>query len=142
MAMVEVVEEYGGGGLLTYFPAMIKKKLKTNILTVSGATSAQMEEANKTMQEKLLAALMLNGANQDRHGELKRSMAENYVTKTGAYPKRPEVVLRILNAYILPAGWNRHGRQDVGREEGAMFAQLDNDSWKKNIKCHNCCRGI
>jgi hypothetical protein len=65
-------------------------------------------------------------------------MAENYVTKTGAYPKSPKAVLCILNACIPPTGWNRRvSRQDVGREEGAMFAQLDNDSWEKNTKCHN-----
>jgi hypothetical protein len=29
MAMVEVVEEYRGAGLLTYFPNMIKKELTT-----------------------------------------------------------------------------------------------------------------
>jgi hypothetical protein len=65
MAMVEVIEEYGGAGLLMYFPAMIKKELKTNSLTISGATSAQMEEAKKTLREKFLAVLMWNGANQD-----------------------------------------------------------------------------
>jgi hypothetical protein len=123
--------------LLTYFLAMIKKELKTNNLSVSGATSAQMGEVKKTMQEKLLAALMLNGVNQDRYGELKRSIAKNYGTKTGAYPKSPEAVLHILNAYFLPAGWKKCIRQDVSGEEGAMLAQSDNDSWKKNIKCHN-----
>jgi hypothetical protein len=29
MAMVEVIEEYGGAGLSTYFPNMIKKELTT-----------------------------------------------------------------------------------------------------------------
>jgi hypothetical protein len=61
--MVEVIKEYGGPGLLTYFLAMIKNELKTTNLTISGATSAQMEEAKKIVQEKFLAALKLNGAN-------------------------------------------------------------------------------
>jgi hypothetical protein len=63
MAMVEVIKEDGGAGLLTYFLAMFKKELKTNSLTVSGATSAQIEEAKKTVLEKFLAALMQSGVN-------------------------------------------------------------------------------
>jgi hypothetical protein len=47
---------------------------------------------------------MLNGANASKYGELKRSMAENYVTGTSEYPESPEVVLCILNAYQPPAG--------------------------------------
>ena len=42
---------------------------------------------------------MLNGANREKYGELKRGMAENYVTGTSEYPDSPEVVLCILNAY-------------------------------------------
>jgi hypothetical protein len=66
-------------------------------------------------------------------------MAENYVTGTREYPKSPEVVLRILTAYKLPAGWNKH-RQDAGAasEEGAMFAQTEENNWKNNVTFHNC----
>jgi hypothetical protein len=81
---------------------------------------------------------MLNGANHDRYGDLKRSMAENYVTGTSKYPESPEVVLCILNAYVPPAGWNRHVKQGRGSEEGVMIAQSVNDSWKNNITCHKC----
>jgi hypothetical protein len=45
------------------------------------------------VQEKFLAALMLNRANRDKYGGLKRSMQENYVTGTSEYPVSPEVVL-------------------------------------------------
>ena len=93
------------------------------------------------MREKFLAALMLNGANRDKYGQLKRSMAENYVTGTSEYPESPEVVLRILNAYVPPMGWNRRIKQDAGNllDEGAMFAQSNgDDSWKANITCHGC----
>ena len=64
-----------------------------------GATTGdETKEAKKIVQDKFLAALMLSGANCDRYGELKRSMAENYGTGTSEYPKSPEVVFRILNA--------------------------------------------
>ncbi len=51
-------------------------------------------------------------------------MKENFVTGTSTYPESPEAVLRILNAYVPPAGWNKR-RQEAGvtSEEGAMFAQ-------------------
>jgi len=75
--MVEVIEEYGGTGLLTYFPNMIKKELMAKSIDMDKATGDQMKEAKKTVSEKFLATLMLNGANPDKYGELKCSMAEN-----------------------------------------------------------------
>ena len=84
---------------------------------------------------------MLNGTNRDKYGDLKRSMAENYVMGTSEYPESPKVVLRILNAYVPPAGWNRRIRQDPANlsDDGALFAQSDgDDSWKANITCHGC----
>ncbi len=88
--------------------------------------------------KKILAALMLNGANRQKYGELKRSMAENYVMGMSAYPKSPEVVFHILTAYKLHAGWNKR-RHDTGaaHEEGAMFARTEGNNWKANVTCHN-----
>jgi hypothetical protein len=119
LAMVEVIKEYGRAGLLTYFPNMIKKEViavkATNNDT--GATTGDETKKGKTIvQKKFLTALMLSGANCDRYGELKRSMAENYVMGTSKYPKNPEVVLRILNVYVAPAGWNRYVKQGRGNE--------------------------
>ena len=137
MALVEVIEEYGGTGSLTYFPNMIKKELLSkNIMDPSQASADELKEAKGIVREKFLAALMLNGANASKYGELKRSMAENYVTGTSEYPESPEVVLRILNAYQPPSGWNRRKQEaGTGTDEGAMFAQTDNDNWKADIKC-------
>ncbi len=56
------------------------------------------------------------------------------MTGTSKYPVSPEVVLRILNAYVPPRGWNR----DRGGDSRAIFAQTDDDTWKKNITCHKC----
>jgi hypothetical protein len=69
---------------------------------------------------------MLNGANRQKYGELKRGMAENYVTGTN---EGPEVVLCILIAYKLPAGWNKC-RQDRGAasKEGVMFTQTEGNN--------------
>jgi hypothetical protein len=84
---------------------------------------------------------MLNGANASKYGELKRSMAENYVTGTSEHPESPEVELRILNTYQPPAGWNTNQRKQeagTGTDEGAMFAQTDGDTWKADIDCYKC----
>ncbi len=128
--MVEVIEEYGGAGLLTYFPNMIKKELMTKGVDMDKASADEMKEVKKTVRKKFHAALMLNGANHEKYGKLKHSMAENYVTGTSKYPESPEVVLRILNAYVPPAGWNRRIKQDYGSpaEKGAMFTQSDGDN--------------
>ncbi len=138
LALVEVIEEYGGAGSLTHFPNMIKKELLSDNLDVTKATLDELKKAKKKVREKFLAALMLDRVNHDKYGNLNRSIQENYVTRTSKYPVSPEVVLRILNAYVPPAGWNRRMKQDGGGDSGAIFAQTDNDTWKKNITCHKC----
>ena len=75
---------------------------------MSKATNEQMKEGKKAVREKFLAALMLSGANGAKYNDLKRGMKENFVTGTSTYPESPEAVLRILNAYVPPAGWNKH----------------------------------
>jgi hypothetical protein len=84
MALVEVIEEYGGAGSLTHFPNMIKKELSTKSVDMDKATTDEMKAAKEAVRDKFLAALMLNGANGSKYNELKRSMAENYVTGTVA----------------------------------------------------------
>jgi hypothetical protein len=74
---------------------------------MSNATNEQMKEGKKAVCEKFLAALMLSGANGAKNNDLKRGMNENFVTGTSTYPESPEAVLRILNAYVPPAGWNK-----------------------------------
>jgi hypothetical protein len=138
LALIEIIEEYGGAGSLTHFPNMIKKELLSDNFDVAKATSDAMKKAKKKVREKFLAALMLDGANYDKYGNLKRSIQENYVTRTSEYPVSPEVVLRILNAYVPPPGWNRRMKQDGRGDSGGMFAQTDDDTWKKNITCHKC----
>ena len=138
MALLEVIEEYGGTGSLTNFPNMIKKELLSKkIMDPSKASADELKEAKSIVREKFLAALMLNGANASMYGELKRSMAENYVTGTSEYPDSPEVVLHILNAYQPPAGWNMNRRKQyagAGTDEGAMFVQTDNDNWNARYR--------
>jgi hypothetical protein len=104
LALVEVTEEYGGAGSLTHFPNMIKKELLSDNLDITIATSDELKKAKKKVQEKFLAALMLNRVNCDKYGNLKRSMKENYMTGTSEYPVCPEVVLHILNAHVPPPG--------------------------------------
>ncbi len=77
---------------------MIKKELMTKSIDMDKASGDNMNKSKKPVQNKFLATLMLSGANHDKYGELKCSMAENYVTELNKYPESPEVVLRILNA--------------------------------------------
>jgi hypothetical protein len=105
--MLEVIKEYGGTGSMMHFPNMLKKEIKSMGTDLAKATSDQLKQAKKTMRDKFLVALMLSGANGAKYNDPKRNMKENFVTGMSTYPESPEVVLRILNAYQPPAGWNR-----------------------------------
>ena len=111
--------------------------MSKSITEPSKATADELKEAKGIVREKFLTALMLNGANASKYGELKRSMAENYVTEMSEYPESLEVMLRILNAYQPPAGWNMNRRKQyagAGTNEGAMFVQTDNDNWNARYR--------
>jgi hypothetical protein len=45
--MVEVIEEYGGADLLTYFLNLIKKELVTKGIDMNNASGDEMKEAKK-----------------------------------------------------------------------------------------------
>jgi hypothetical protein len=93
MAMLQVIEEYGGAGLMTHFPNMLKQEIKTDGTDMSKASNEQMKEGKKAVREKFLAALMLSGANGAKYSDLKRGMRENFVTGMSTYPESPEAVL-------------------------------------------------
>ncbi len=61
--MMEVSEEYWDAGSLTHFPNLLKQELEAKELDLSTATAEELKEGKKTIHEKFLAALMLNGAN-------------------------------------------------------------------------------
>jgi hypothetical protein len=63
MAMLEVIEEYGGTVSLTHFPNLLKQELQGKGLDISMATAEELKEGKKTMGKKFLAAVMLNSAN-------------------------------------------------------------------------------
>jgi hypothetical protein len=83
---------------------MIKKELESKKIDMDKASASEMRDAKKIVRDKFLAAFMLSGANREKYGKSKRSMAENYVTGTSKYPESPKVVLRILSAYTPPLG--------------------------------------
>jgi hypothetical protein len=93
MAMLEVIKEYGGAGLMTHFPNMLKQELEANGIDLSEATNEQLKDGKKTICEKFLAALMLSEANGAKYNDLKRGMKENFVMGTSKYPESPEAVL-------------------------------------------------
>ncbi len=117
---------------------MLKKEIKSMGTDLAKATSDQLKQAKKTVRDTFLAALMLSEANGAKYNDLKRNMKENFVTGTSRYPESPKAVLRILNAYQPPAGWNRRKQDTRARtEEGTMFAQAKggDDSWKARTNC-------
>ncbi len=126
---------------MMHFPNMLKKEIESMGTDLAKSTSDQLKQTKKTVRDNFLAALMLSGANGAKYNDLKRNMKENFVTGTSRYPESPKAVLRILNAYHPPAGWNRR-KQDTGAgtEVGTMFAQAEGggDSWKARINCHKC----
>jgi hypothetical protein len=120
---------------------MIKKELESQKIDMDKASVSKTRDAKKIVHDKFLATLMLSRVNREKYGKLKCSMAENYVTRTNKYPESPEVALHILSTYTLSPGWNRCLKQQGGGiDKKAMFVQSDgrDDSWKKNILCHNC----
>jgi hypothetical protein len=139
MVLAKVIEKYAGAGSLTYFPNMIRKELSCN--DIAKAMPNKLKEAKRIVRDKFLAALMLNGANASKYSELKRSMSENNVTGTSKNPESPNNVLRILDAYQPPTGWNVNPHKweaGAGTNKGAMFAQMENYGWKADIKCFKC----
>jgi hypothetical protein len=98
---------------MTHFPNMLKQELESNGIDLSEATNEQLKDGKRTVRKKFLAALMLSGANRAKYNNLKQGMKENFVTGTSKYPKSPEAVLQILNAYQPPAGWNKCQQEAV-----------------------------
>ena len=71
MAMLEVIEEYGGAGSMTHFPNMLKREIEADGTDMSNPTNEQMKEGKKAICEKFLAALMLSGVNGAKYNDLK-----------------------------------------------------------------------
>ncbi len=78
-----------------------------------------------------------NGANRDKYGDLKRSMAENYVTGTSEYPESHEVVLRILNA-LGPKGYLINVARGSVVNEDDLISALQNKIWLVNNFFQHC----
>ena len=54
MAIVEVIEEYGGAGSLSYFPNMIKKELVAKSIDMDKATGDEMKKQRKQCARNFL----------------------------------------------------------------------------------------
>ena len=88
-----MIEDYGGAGLMTQFPNMLKQELEADGTDIIKATNEQMKAGKKAVCMKILAALMLSGANGGKYNDLKQGMKENFITGTCTYPESPEAVL-------------------------------------------------
>jgi hypothetical protein len=96
-------------------------------------------QCSREMKVKLNGTSEYNKSKKDNDViALKRGIQENYVTGMSKYPVSPEVVQRILNAYVPPPGWKWRMKQDGGGDSRVMLAQPDDDTWKKNITSHKC----
>ena len=84
-AMLEVIKEYGGSGLMTHFPNMLKQELEAEGTDMTNASTDEMKKAKKIVCKKFLAVLMLSRAYGEKYNELKQSMKENFVTGTSTY---------------------------------------------------------
>ena len=71
MAMLKVIEEYRGAGSMTHFPNMLKREIKADVTDMSKAINEQVKEGKKAVRKKILAALMLSGANGAKYNDLK-----------------------------------------------------------------------
>ena len=132
LAMIKSIKDYGGAGSLTYFPNMIKKELvavKAANKNTGTATQEEQKDARKIMCDKFLVALMLNGSNQAKYGELKRSMAENYVTETSEYPTSPEMVY----ASLMHTPLRQVGTDDPSKGEERMRELYSHSLTRKMI---------
>ena len=49
MAMLKVIKEYGGTGLLTHFPNMLQQELKADGIDLSKATTDKLKEGRKAV---------------------------------------------------------------------------------------------
>jgi hypothetical protein len=49
MAMMDVIEEYGGAGSLTHFPNLLMQELGEKELDLSIATAEELKEGKKTV---------------------------------------------------------------------------------------------
>jgi hypothetical protein len=74
MVMLEVIEEYGGSGLMTHFPNMLKRELEADGTDMINATTDEMKKGKKTVCEKFPTALMLSRVNEAKYNNLKQGI--------------------------------------------------------------------
>ena len=63
------------------------------------ATAAQVMTAEEESNEKVKAALLISGADRQRYGALKDSLANNYLLRSDHYPETFGKAMRILGNY-------------------------------------------
>ena len=72
-----------------FFPNMMITELMKINKSLDGTNQALPKQR---AQAKFLAALMLNGANRARYGDLRRILVKNLVTGTSEYLESPDIV--------------------------------------------------
>jgi hypothetical protein len=105
LALTEVIEEYGGAGCITHFPTMMKKeltKINESLDDASKATPEQRAQAKLAVRNKFLAALMLNGANEARYGDLSVGV---YIVWSVRSKDRPYLTWILKLKSILVGSW-------------------------------------
>ena len=107
-ALVAVVETYGGtfvepgvvGKELMLASVALKQDMNGNDLTiVESASKLEVESATKIVQEKILALMLVNGANYKQYTEVHHQLANQFTQGVDSYPKTIKSTVRLLNNY-------------------------------------------
>ena len=103
-----VVETYGGTfvelSVIESEPTLtsVVRKQDSNqqdMTTAESVDKQELEGATKIAREKILALMLLNGANYKRHIEVRNQLANQFTQGMDSYPNMTKSAVRLLNNY-------------------------------------------
>ena len=106
--LVAVVETYGGTFVkpgmiekeLTFAGMTLKQNAKGNDLSIMDlADKSTLDVSTRIAREKILALMLLNGANYKRYAEVCNQLANQFTQDTNRNPKTIEISIHLLNNY-------------------------------------------
>jgi hypothetical protein len=102
LSHVEIIKTYGSVGAVGVVPTFLTNIIKRlansrTILNAKNPTDAKPALAVSAMHEEYLAALMLSGAHQERFGDLRTNLKNQYGYGDNRYPKMLDACLSLLN---------------------------------------------
>ncbi len=133
-AYVDVVEAYGGefGNKPGYINDILQNVIRAR--DPDNPTAEERSEARESLQDNMMAALLISGADNGHYRTLKMELRNLYGQGQDNYPRTLAKVLDVLNGYQNPSG------QYVGRGlpgGGLAFAQVKQEERTRG-KCYAC----